>query len=133
MTDKLLTNCNGPWLRHRDTQYFGIPGIVRLVGFTFILFPLTPALSLGEREKLRPRKKIQKRFVATSTGHRLTLSLGERGGVRGKAMSSGPGATVKVSMLDSTTEGEEPLRHRKVTFGCFAGARQRFNFLAGTR
>src|ERR1035441_10475296 len=48
-----------------------------------VSFPLTPALSLGERENHPPRCDKSQRQNVPSDGHRGTLSLGERAGVRG--------------------------------------------------
>jgi hypothetical protein len=49
-----------------------------------VLFPLTPALSLGERENHLPRCDKSRPADLSSDGRRGTLSLGERAGVRGK-------------------------------------------------
>ena len=47
-------------------------------------FPLTPALSLGEREIRLPSRDESEHFrCATYPGERCSLSLGERAGVRG--------------------------------------------------
>ena len=49
-----------------------------------VAFPLTPALSLGEREKHPPRDDKSPRPDILSDGQRGTFSLRERAGVRGK-------------------------------------------------
>ena len=57
------------------------------------LIPLTPALSLGEREN-PPRCAISRHPALPSDGRRGTLSSGERAGVRGNwthVISTGPG------------------------------------------
>src|SRR5437870_6182310 len=41
-----------PRLRRGDSQSLTVPGVVRRAALTCVLFPLTPALSLGERGNL---------------------------------------------------------------------------------
>ena len=54
-----------------------------LVSKSSISFPLTPALSLGEREKHPPHSDKSQRSGVPSDGQRGTLSPRERAGVRG--------------------------------------------------
>src|SRR3989442_14676683 len=57
-------------------------------------FPLTPALSLGERENPSQRGGESSTPGSSQNGERCPLSLGERVGVRGNGLSAYPiGAT----------------------------------------
>ncbi len=50
---------------------------------THVLFPLTPALSLGEREPCRPALEETKRLEFADWQRVFSLSPRERAGVRG--------------------------------------------------
>ncbi len=58
---------------------------VRYAELSLGLFPLTPALSLGERENHLPRCERVRRCEFPTLGRRCSLSPRERAGVRGKA------------------------------------------------
>jgi hypothetical protein len=65
----------------------GRPSLLSSLG---VLFPLTPALSLGERGGRRPSLEIQAPLDLSPRGQWLSLSPRERAGVRGNRCSDKP-------------------------------------------
>ena len=71
-------------MNERKSNQLAILGNAQCAELSCVLFPLTPALSLGERERRRQRVENPARVPLSQRGEWFSLSPGERAGVRGK-------------------------------------------------
>jgi len=71
-------------MNERKSNQLAILGNAQCAELSCVLFPLTPALSLGERENLLRRCERGGRCRSSIHGRRCSRSPRERAGVRGK-------------------------------------------------
>jgi hypothetical protein len=71
--------------RKQGAQFPARPAVIKIsIGLSERRFPLTPALSLGERVPRRPSPERPARLDFSQRGRWFSLSPRERAGVRGK-------------------------------------------------
>ena len=71
-------------MKRRKSNQLTILGDARCAELPCVLFPLTPALSHGERENQSLRCEGGRRSGSSTHGRQCSLSPRERAGVRGK-------------------------------------------------